>query len=776
MADFYRLLAPANAGCDRNGPIARCLDGTRQVLIARIKRWIDTDPALPICWLHGPAGSGKSAVAQTIGEYCQSRKRLAASFFFFRGAENRSTIAPLVSTLAYQLSISVPATKPLLQNLLGTDPSISQRALSHQFKKLMLEPILEMENPPRAPTVVIIDALDECGDKELMAEFLEVVIDACRANHAFPFRVLLTSRVEYHLRRRLEGHAAQSIVYLLDLQNFDASNDIRKFFQSRFSTIYGENQWCMREISWPWPLNSEVDTLVNWASGSFLRAAEFTNLFNDGTNAPHQTLRVALRAITNPQRRISLSRLVEVVRQFLRSPSGQTAISESSSYAVGSAPISSMSPTLSENRGVSGIIGRGETEHLFRAKIGSGASMLSNIPDLQQVSQAQSGPIELVSLESLIENLITDFSSANEYWDIFFATYTVFATADDVLKSLVRRFGDSNVANPQNHTGLRMTIITFMKHWVRGTYFEVDANALAQIKQFAMSIRGSDTMTKLAEELHSAATKRPISLPLSHAKILQGCIKPTKPRDLAIAFLILARDKLTHIRPSDYISYFKNQPGHNKVKAAREINDIIVNWVKRAVVSAKDLDARSSVLKFLIYTAEESRKLRNFASMTAIVTALRSITITRLELTYNQLPSILKQMIKEMEALLDPCDNHRAYVATLRNSRNLPCIPFLVAYVDYMRTVFPQENYVVNTNGVRTINFSKWTEFYTCIRAVIQHEPPDVSRYRQRYAGMVAWLEDQLCSSSVGPTTDEYLESLSVQLRRDEQRQYRWIY
>jgi NACHT domain len=402
--DNYRLLSPANAGIDRIGPVARCHDGTREVLIARIKQWIDQDPIRPICWLHGPAGSGKSAVAQTVGEYCQAEERLAASFFFFRGVENRSTIVPLVSTLAYQLLTSIPATKPLLQNVLRTDPFMSQRALSHQFKKLMLEPILEAETTPRAPTVVILDALDECSDTELMAEFLEVVIDACRTNHAFPFRVFLTSRVESHLRRRLESHAAQSIVYLLDLRHFDASNDIRKFFHSRFSTIYGENQWCMREISWPWPLDSEVDALVNWASGSFLRAAEFTNLLNDGINAPHQTLQVALRAITNPPSRHRLS-LSGLVRRFLPSSSGQTAI------AVGSAPISSMSPTLLENHGVSGITSRAETEYLYRAQTRSSASMLSNIPDLQQVSRAQSGPsIELVSLESLIGKLITDFS------------------------------------------------------------------------------------------------------------------------------------------------------------------------------------------------------------------------------------------------------------------------------------------------------------------------------------------------------------------------------
>jgi hypothetical protein len=271
----------------------------------------------------------------------------------------------------------------------------------------MVEPILEVENPPRAPTVVIIDALDECDDRELMDEFLDVVINACQGNHAFPFRVLLTSRLEDHLRRKLE---AQPIVYILDLQHFDASDDILKFFQWRFSTIYRENRWRMREISWPWPLNSEVGTLVNWAGGSFRRAAEFTNRINAGANAPHQTLRVDLRAITNPRPlRLSFSGLVKVIRRPPRPPSGQTATSESSSDAISFAPISSISPTLSENRG--GVIGRAQTEHISRVQPGSGASIPSDIPDSQQVFQAQDGSIErLAPFESLVEQLITDFS------------------------------------------------------------------------------------------------------------------------------------------------------------------------------------------------------------------------------------------------------------------------------------------------------------------------------------------------------------------------------
>jgi hypothetical protein len=89
--------------------------------------------------------------------------------------------------------------------------------------------------------------------------------------------------------------------------------------------------------------------------------------------------------------------------------------------------------------------------------------------------------------------------------------------------------------------------------------------------------------------------------------------------------------------------------------------------------------------------------------------------------------------------------------------------------------MFSKENYVV-TNGIRIINFANWTEFHRRIDAVFQHDLPDVSGYRQRNAGMVAWLEDQLRGISVCSTTDQDLERLSVQLRRDEERQHRWIY
>jgi hypothetical protein len=66
--------------------------------------------------------------------------------------------------------------------------------------------------------------------------------------------------------------------------------------------------------------------------------------------------------------------------------------------------------------------------------------------------------------------------------------------------------------------------------------------------------------------------------------------------------------------------------------------------------------------------------------MSAIVTALRDPTITRLKLTGERLPEESKRLLESMKHLLDPHDNYSRYVAALEGSR-LPCIPFLGKHI-----------------------------------------------------------------------------------------------
>jgi NACHT domain len=285
--------------------VSKCHPGTRETLIVDVNRWFDEEgDRFPICWLNGPAGSGKSAISLTIAESWATKKRLGASFFFFRGAGSQSKISHFISTLAYYLSISIPATKRRIKDLLKKEPTILSCPLKHQFQKLVLEPVLAAQNrlldflPAKKPILIVVDALDECDDKYLMAEFIGIIIEECQKGRRFPFRFFITSRLEEHIQKKLETPSARSAVYPLALQDFDAAIDIRNFCRFQFDAIYEENSRLMRSIQQPWPSEAELEEIVRMAAGSFIFAVTLLRFINDGSAPPHKKLSGAV--VTHP--------------------------------------------------------------------------------------------------------------------------------------------------------------------------------------------------------------------------------------------------------------------------------------------------------------------------------------------------------------------------------------------------------------------------------------------------------------------------------------------
>ncbi|KIK02411.1 hypothetical protein K443DRAFT_6181 [Laccaria amethystina LaAM-08-1] len=279
------LLRPvSNATHTRLGHIARCDPGTRLEIIAQIKEWLnDSDNRAAICWLSGPAGYGKSAVAQTIAERYFAKGRLLGCFFFLRGAGERSHISRLIPTLAYQISLSVPAVKPLLEKALRDEPAILGHSVSlaYQFQKLIIGPIHSTTSKVLVfshlakKKIFVIDALDECNDKAEMATFIDVLLNAFPGRSYLPFRILLTSRVEEHIRKKID-HAGAQFLYHLDLENFDPHSDIQ-------------------EIPKPWPSAEDLTQLLNKTGRSFAFAMTLIQCVG-GNSMPHKALQQLLES------------------------------------------------------------------------------------------------------------------------------------------------------------------------------------------------------------------------------------------------------------------------------------------------------------------------------------------------------------------------------------------------------------------------------------------------------------------------------------------------
>ena len=83
MELLQRHIAPgAFHNSDERYDPPKCHPRTRRAVLEKIMGWVkDPNKVALILWLYGPAGAGKSAIAQTIAELLEEAGLLAAAFF-----------------------------------------------------------------------------------------------------------------------------------------------------------------------------------------------------------------------------------------------------------------------------------------------------------------------------------------------------------------------------------------------------------------------------------------------------------------------------------------------------------------------------------------------------------------------------------------------------------------------------------------------------------------------------------------------------------------------
>jgi hypothetical protein len=241
-----------------------------------------------IFWLYGPAGAGKSALAQSLCEKLDGEGRLGGSFFFKRGHPSRGTGNRLFPTLAYQLALCLPELKEAIPQIVEGNPSIIDRALSLQLQKLIIEPCRQKI---RGRTlVIVIDGLDECEDQNIQQEILCSIGSVMHAG-PLPLRFLVASRSDPQIQKIFmcplkELHRSKNINR--------AFEDVRRYLLDEFTRIHREHPATMATVSFPWPSPKVIDTLVENSSGYFIYASTVIKFIDDGDFRPTERLQVIM--------------------------------------------------------------------------------------------------------------------------------------------------------------------------------------------------------------------------------------------------------------------------------------------------------------------------------------------------------------------------------------------------------------------------------------------------------------------------------------------------
>jgi hypothetical protein len=270
-------------------PPPRCLKGTRKRELTTIQQWAN-EAGSSVLWLRGGVGAGKTAIAQTFAEWCADNKHLAASFFFQRGDERRASTRCICATLALQLVAALPATRMLIEQVLDEDPLILDKDLQTQFRELVTKPFETVVTKGiSVPSVVVVDALDECNDPDGVQEFLLTLHKNISPNsERTPFRYFITSRPEYGIQSLFSSTISYRSM-ILDGSG-DADNDIRLFLKTRFSEIRDKHRDVLVSVGSSWPPNESINKIVLKSSGHFIYASTVLRFVDDDEAYPPDQL------------------------------------------------------------------------------------------------------------------------------------------------------------------------------------------------------------------------------------------------------------------------------------------------------------------------------------------------------------------------------------------------------------------------------------------------------------------------------------------------------
>jgi len=271
-----------------------CLKGTRKGVLWEIEHWMLGEKEQCIFWLNGLAGTGKSTIAQTFAERMFADGKLGASFFCSRDFEDRSNLQAIFPTLAFQLAYRYPLFRAELLHVLRACPNVRQESLCSQMEKLIVGPL----KATHTPTLIIIDALDECKDEEPASAILSIL---SRYMDEIPnIRFFITGRPEPRIRSGFRLKSLLPITAVLKLHEVKpeaVNSDIKLFFQTQLTNIVENRSDC--DSTGDWPNSDDIETLCKKAAGFFIYAATVIKFVASKNHKPAKQLNLI---ISFPQR------------------------------------------------------------------------------------------------------------------------------------------------------------------------------------------------------------------------------------------------------------------------------------------------------------------------------------------------------------------------------------------------------------------------------------------------------------------------------------------
>jgi len=176
--------------------------GTRQIILQEIESKVKSADGHNVIWIKGSPGVGKSALAASISTRLEDQGRHVISFRFDRTRSTEITTEALWRIIASDLVFQYPS---LHQHLVEGNRKLRSSDIDYLFKLLIETPLSTLDDdiPYEELPVIVIDALDECGDLRYNSSGMDDYEDLLRTLKRWAlvdclkkFKLIITSRPE----------------------------------------------------------------------------------------------------------------------------------------------------------------------------------------------------------------------------------------------------------------------------------------------------------------------------------------------------------------------------------------------------------------------------------------------------------------------------------------------------------------------------------------------------------------------------------------------------
>ncbi|EUC54376.1 vegetative incompatibility protein HET-E-1, putative, partial [Rhizoctonia solani AG-3 Rhs1AP] len=265
ISSWVRLL-PSSPSAWYNSSVGRglkrreCTPGTRVDVLANLLAWTNSNSIDAVYWLNGMAGTGKTTIAYSVCKELDDKHKLAASFFCSRMREECRDVNRIIPSIAYQIAqFSLPF-QSALSAILEKDQNAHHKVLTEQFEALIRKPLLAlaMRLLSTDKLIVVIDALDECDDKDSTRDILDVLLGKTAD---LPIKFIVSSRPEAQVRDQMTDDRVKSKLVLHELDTGDVQADIETYLREELKPMD------------PSPTESQIAALVGKAGILFIYAA-----------------------------------------------------------------------------------------------------------------------------------------------------------------------------------------------------------------------------------------------------------------------------------------------------------------------------------------------------------------------------------------------------------------------------------------------------------------------------------------------------------------------